>query len=98
MVNTSNYYDQQSIAIQNNPKWGRFATWLVDGSKIRFKPYNSEEWINATVLDDRVYYTGAGYGNVNHVTMTTEGSIDFIINREGESDERSSFMIDVKFK
>ena len=95
MVNTSEYYAHQQIAIQQNPKWGRFAIWLQDNSKIRYRVKGATDWIDAHVMDDRVYYTGAGDGNVYHVTMTTQGSIDFIITTDGESFEDSSYEIDV---
>ena len=68
------------------PEWNKFGTQLKDGETIIFRKDGEEEWIEAKVIDDRVYYPHQGEGHVGevqHVTMTNKGNINFGIGPDG---------------
>ena len=82
----TSYPNHPPPAYTKNVGWGIFNTHLTDGSTLIFRKVGDTEWIQAKVLDDRVYYSTAkavNPGEIYHVTYTDKGSLDFGILESG---------------
>lgn len=75
-------------------RWGKYRSWLENYSEIIFRKKGETEWISAIVYDDR-FYPLFVQGDVHHVTMTSKGSIDFIIDRYGMNSAKGKYEIKI---